>query len=366
LGQDQGFADDIPLLLDLFTSYLSFTSPPMSVITLDSGRSFQSLEGSSILDAAMQAQVALPYSCKVGRCSSCRCKVLSGNSKAFQPESGLSDKEKKDGWILSCVRTATTDMVVEVDDLGETVLPTSKTLPCRINQLQYLAPDVVQVLLRLPPTASFNFLAGQYIDIIGPQGVRRSYSLANADRAHNQLELHIREVDSGVMSKYWFHDARVNDLLRLHGPLGTFFLRDTTAIDLIFLATGTGLAPIKAILEAMNDLPTGNHPKSVTVLWGGREMSDFYLNLTDIAGDHRAIAVLSRPPADWKGAQGHVQDVLIELKPDWQNAAVYACGSPKMISGAKQRLVQAGLPPRRFYSDAFVCSSPESTESERN
>ncbi|MGE5491736.1 MAG: 2Fe-2S iron-sulfur cluster-binding protein [Actinomycetota bacterium] len=328
----------------------------MSVIKLNSGKTFQAPTGLSILDAAAQAHIALPYSCKTGRCSTCKCKVISGTTAALQSETGLTEQERTEGWILSCVRSAETDVVLEVDELGGVELPIAKTLPCRISQINRLAPDVIQVFLRLPPTAEFSFIPGQYIDVIGPNGIRRSYSLANANLADKVLELHIRAVEGGAMSQYWFNQAKTNDLLRLNGPLGTFFLRETANVDVIFLATGTGIAPVKAMLESIPHLQKEKRPKSVTVLWGGRKPQDFYMDVADIPGDHTYIPVQSRPEEGWSGTKGYVQDVLLGLAPDLKDAAVYACGSDAMIHGAKKRLTDAGLPSGRFYSDAFVCS----------
>jgi len=328
----------------------------MPQITLTSGASFQAAVGTSLLDAAAQAHVSLPYSCKTGRCSTCKCKVLSGTTFALHPETGLTEQEKNDNWILGCVRSAETDVEIEVDDLGGVQLPAAKTWPSRISEITRLAPDVVKVLLRLPPTADFQFVPGQYVDVIGPNSIRRSYSLANASFADKVLELHIRAVEGGAMSDYWFNQAKQNDLLRLNGPLGTFFMRETAGMDLIFLATGTGIAPVKAMLESMAALAADQQPKSVTVLWGGRHAQDFYLNVGDIAGGHAYVPVRSRPDEAWSGAKGHVQDVLLATVADLSNAAVYACGSDAMIHDAQARLVAAGLSPKRFYSDAFVCS----------
>lgn len=333
----------------------------MAEIILSSGTRFSIEQGVSILDAAAKAAVSLPYSCKSGRCSTCKCKVISGETIALQEETGLSAAEKADGWILGCVRSASADVVLEAEDLGGIVLPAIKTVPCRISALDKLAPDVLRIVLRLPPTAGFDYIAGQYIDIIGPGGMRRSYSLASAGASDKTLELHIRAVDGGVMSQYWFEQAKVNDLLRLNGPLGTFFLRDVAGLDLVFLATGTGIAPVKAILEDMPALAAAQRPRSVTVLWGGRVPGDLYFDVAALDGGHRYIPVLSRADDSWTGSRGHVQDVLLGLAPDLANAVVYACGSDAMIHTAQESLVQAGLPANRFYSDAFVCSAPNSS-----
>lgn len=331
----------------------------MPKITLTSGVTFVGSTDRSLLDAASQAGVFFPYSCKTGRCSTCKCKVLDGKTHALHPETGLTEQEKEAGWILGCVRTAETDVTIEADDLGGVVLPAVKTLPCRISHLERLAPDVMQVKLRLPPTAEFGFIPGQYVDVIGPHGIRRSYSLANASFADKVLELHIRAVDGGAMSEYWFTQAKVNDLLRLNGPLGTFFLRETGGIDVVFLATGTGIAPVKAMLESVVDRPADQTPKSITVLWGGRVPDDLYFDVAALRGQHTFVPVLSRAEANWAGQRGHVQNALLAMCTDLSHAAVYACGSDAMIHSAKQQLMQNGLSEKRFYSDAFVCSSAQ-------
>lgn len=328
----------------------------MVIAKLADGREFHVAEGASLLDGALAAGIVLPYSCRTGRCSTCKAKVRSGSTRAIIGESGLTPDESDEGWILTCARTAASDVVLEAEDLAGVALPAPKTLPCRISQLDYLAPDVLRVVLRFPPTADFAFIAGQYVDLIGPTGVRRSYSLANASFAEKTLELHIRAVEDGAMSQYWFGQAKVNDLLRLYGPLGTFFLRDIAGNDLIFLATGTGIAPIKAMLESMAQLPVDQRPRSSTVLWGGRKDQDLYLDVAGIPGDHTYIPVLSRAEEAWAGARGYVQDVLLALNRPLDEAAVYACGSDTMIRGAKEALTKRGLPSSRFYSDAFVSS----------
>lgn len=328
----------------------------VAIAKLVDGPEFDAPEGTSLLDAALAAGIVLPYSCRTGRCSTCKAKVRSGSTHVVLGESGLTPGESDEGWILTCARSAASDLVLEAQDLAGVTLPVSRTLPCRISQLEHLAPDVLRVVLRFPPTADFSFIAGQYVDLIGPSGTRRSYSLANASFTDKTLELHIRAVEGGAMSQYWFGQAKINDLLRLYGPLGTFFLRDIAGADLIFLATGTGIAPVKAMLESMAHLPVDQRPSSTTVLWGGRKMHDLYLDVAGIPGDHTYIPVLSRPDEAWSGAKGYVQDVLAALNRPLEQAAVYACGSDTMIRSAKAVLTRRGLPSDRFYSDAFVSS----------
>jgi CDP-4-dehydro-6-deoxyglucose reductase len=328
----------------------------MAIIRLTSGREFSAESGSSLLDAASAAGIALPYSCRTGRCSTCKALVQSGQTRPRTKETGLSCEEIEAGWILTCVRSAETDVELDIEDLGGITLPQPKTLPCRIAGLDKLAPDVLRVKLRLPAATTFSFIPGQYIDVIGANGIRRSYSLANASYSEKLLELHIRAVNGGPMSDYWFNHAKLNDLLRLNGPLGTFFLRECKNTDIFFLATGTGIAPVKAMLESLMHVPEDMQPQSITVLWGGRKPEDLYIDITVIPGRHLYMPVLSRPSEGWTGALGYVQDVLLSTAPDLSTAAIYACGSENMIRDAKKILTKAGLPTASFYSDAFVSS----------
>lgn len=334
----------------------------MPSVLLRSGRRFNAEPGSTLLAAAQAAGINLPYSCKTGRCNSCRCQVVSGASTVISAELGLTDDERSAGWILSCCRAAEGDLVLDVEDFGDVQIPAAKTVPCRISQIERVTPDIVRIQLRLPPTADFHFLPGQYIDVIGSGGTRRSYSLANAPRPDKTLELHIRAVDGGAMSQYWFEQAKANDLLRLNGPLGTFFLRNVAGRHLVLLATGTGIAPVKAMLEQLavdraEPAKQETLPASVTVLWGGRQAADLYLDIANLYPFCRFIPVLSRASDDWPGQRGYIQDVLVAQTLDLGSASVFACGSDAMINSARARLVSAGLPAERFYSDAFVCSA---------
>jgi CDP-4-dehydro-6-deoxyglucose reductase len=326
------------------------------VTITQSGRRFTANAGESLLDAALRQGIQIPFSCRTGRCSTCKCRVTSGRTAARKDETGLSKEQCEQGWKLACVRAAESDVELDIEDLGDIPIPKVQTLPCRIHELSLLAPDVILVRLRLPPSAVFVCLAGQYIDIMGPDALRRSYSVA--DTQPGLLELHVRRVDGGAMSAYWFERAKVNDLLRLHGPLGTFFLRQLDDLDLIFLATGTGIAPVYHMLKALAALPADRHPRSTTVYWGARVPVDLYLPLAAGGSSSvRYVPVLSRAPADWTGERGYVQQVLLSHRQDYSRAAVYACGSDTMIRSAQEALVAAGLPQKNFYSDAFVCSS---------
>jgi CDP-4-dehydro-6-deoxyglucose reductase, E3 len=187
--------------------------------------------------------------------------------------------------------------------------------------------------------------------------VRRSYSLAAAPAADHMLELHVRAVDGGVMSRYWFEQAKLNDLLRLHGPLGTFFLRDIAGCDLVFLATGTGMAPVKAMLEDLAQRDGAEQPRSISVYWGARAEVDFYWDPNSLGLPLRHVPVHSRPGPDWAGTRGHVQQAALAQVLPLDEVRVYACGSDAMIQSARAAFLAAGLADRHFHADAFVSSS---------
>lgn len=328
----------------------------MPIVTLINQKKFLSEAGATLLDSARAQGVALEYSCRNGRCGVCKAKAQ-GDTQVNSEEQALTQSEINDGFILTCCRAARTDIILDVEDLGHLEGIQIKTLPCRIDSVKKLKKDVVQIFIRLPPASPLVFLAGQYIDVIGQGGVRRSYSIANAPRADGKLELQIRHVEQGLMSQYWFREAKQNDLLRLEGPLGTFSLRESKASNLVFLATGTGIAPVKAMLEQLASNPAQAAHKTIYVYWGGRTLDDLYWIPSFDSLDIKFIPVLSRSEADWSGRKGYVQQALLNDGIQLAEVVVYACGSDVMIQSARENLVAAGLSPRNFYSDAFLSSS---------
>lgn len=325
----------------------------MAAVTLVNGVTFEAGPDETVLEAARRQGVVLEYSCRTGRCGVCKARVLHGETRLMGTEPALEPSELSEGFVLTCSRAVMTDVRLDIEDLGRLAGIEVKTLPCRIDVLEVMAPDVLGVTLRLPPTAAFSFVPGQYIDVILPSGARRSYSLAAAPREDGRLELHIRAVAGGELSNYWFGSARGNDLLRFEGPFGTFCRRDTGATPL-FLVTGTGYAPARAMLQEMAAQGVSG---PVWLYWGGRVPADLYDSVAFPGLDLRFVPVLSRAGDEWTGRRGHVQDAVLADHPDLGGAVVYACGSDAMIHAARDRLHAAGLPPRHFYSDAFVASN---------
>ena len=331
-------------------------------IRLVNGKQFAAKPDVTLLDAALAAGLTLEHGCRTGRCGSCQTQVTAGQTERIRPDSFLSSSQRQNGWILTCADAARSDGAISAEDLSALQGIKLQTLPARIDQISRLAPDVCSVVLRLPPHAQLKFLAGQYVNIIGQGGLRRSYSMANAPQADGKLEFFIRRVDAGLMSAYWFGAARAGDLLRIDGPHGTFFMRDVAGLDVMLLATGTGIAPIKAMLADLAGRPGAQQPRSLRLLWGGRLPVDLFCAPDASLPGLQYTPVLSRAGASWAGARGHVQDVLLGRAPRLATAQVYACGAPAMLAAAQDRLVAAGLPARGFYADAFVCSDTASSD----
>jgi CDP-4-dehydro-6-deoxyglucose reductase len=218
-----------------------------------------------------------------------------------------------------------------------------------------LSKDVMQVILRIPPNTKLDIIPGQYVDIVGPNNVKRSYSIAN-NVVENLIELHIKKVVNGELSNYWFENAKPDDLLRLKGPYGTFFLRESKK-DIIFLATGTGIAPVVSILDDLEKSKNIND-LNIYLLWGGRKNSDLYLDFSNKYKNLnlKYIPVLSRADSNWYGDVGYIQKVLLEQNLNLKEYNVYACGLDKMISEANMLLTEKGLESNSFFSDAFVAS----------
>ncbi len=332
----------------------------MSQVTLGSGTTFLAEPGMSLLDAARASGIVLEHGCRTGRCGSCKVRVAQGKTAPLRAPLSLTPAEEADGWVLTCTSQAVTDLQLDAEDLGALAGFLPRVTPSRIDVLERVADDVVRVVLRLPPASPLRFLAGQHVDVTSPAGDRRSYSIASAASAPGKVELHIRRVDGGRFSDYWFGAARPGDLLRFEGPRGTFFLRPLAGLDVVFLATGTGIAPILSMLAQIAAM-TGEPARSVSLYWGSRHAGDHYVDPTALLPGLRYVPVVSRDGARWQGASGHVQDVLLSdmasgRAPVLAGSAVYACGSERMIGDARRVLAEAGLPPRRFHFDAFVGS----------
>ena len=327
-----------------------------------SGRQFVVEADETLLDAALRQGLTLPYGCKDGACGACRGKVLCGevdHGKA-QPHA-LTDADRAAGLTLFCCATAKGDLSIECKQVGAARDIPVKTLPARIEKLERLAPDVIELHLRLPASERLQFWAGQYIDILLKDGRKRSFSLANAPHDDALLQLHIRHVPGGAFTDQVFSTMKVKDILRFNGPHGSFYLREESTKPAILLAGGTGFAPIKAIVEhAMAE----NCTRPLHLYWGARARVDLYHSALPEAwaaahANLHYVPVLSAPAAgdDWTGRTGLVHRAVLEDFADLSGFQVYACGAPAMIDAAREDFLAAGLPEEEFFADSFTFSA---------
>ncbi|MCK6392006.1 MAG: CDP-6-deoxy-delta-3,4-glucoseen reductase [Azonexus sp.] len=333
-------------------------------VTVQPGdRQFVAETDETLLDAALRQGLIIPYGCKDGACGACKGKVLAGQVDHGKAQAhALSDAEKAEGLTLYCCATAKTDLTIECRQMTSATDIPVKTLPSRIEKLEKLAPDVIDMHLRLPASERLQFHAGQYIDILLKDGRKRSFSLANAPEDDNLLQLHIRHVPGGVFTEQVFTSMKVRDILRFNGPHGGFFLREDSHKPVILLAGGTGFAPIKSIVE--HALAKGS-TRPMTIYWGTKARVDLYQHdlPTAWAAQHpqlRYVPVLSEPAPsdDWSGRTGFVHQAVMADFPDLSGYQVYACGSPAMIDVARKDFVgTCQLPDEEFFADAFTFSA---------
>ncbi|MFG0888091.1 FAD-binding oxidoreductase [Vibrio sp. CJQ_6] len=302
----------------------------------------------NLLDDALKQSIPLEHSCKTGDCGACSAELLQGD---VENENGELISQ---GQFLTCQSRAKSDAVLKANYYPELAHIEQQTLPCKLASIAFPTSDIVILKFRLSPTAKFDYLPGQYVDL-NYKGVKRSYSIANAKSATKEVELHIRRVENGKMSDLLFDPGlKVNQLMRMEGPKGTFFVRDGDK-PLIMIATGTGIAPIKAVVER---LISNKDPRTVYIYWGMRYSTEMYnTGLESIAADSGNIhffPVLSRETSVTMGKVGYVQNAVVQDFESLKPFDVYACGSPEMIKQAKGIFEQKELSTDCFFSDAFT------------
>lgn len=314
-------------------------------ITLSNGKQIPAYDGKTILEAARQSQCVLNYSCNNGQCGVCRCSLISGevdnSNDTFHSKEEINQKQ-----ILTCQAIPLSDIEIDVEDLGIYSNYPSKTIPARISTINEIAEDILRITFRTPPNNKLSFLPGQYVDLINGE-IRRSYSVANSQRKDGSFDLLVKRVEGGEMSNILFGSSKQNDLFRIEGPLGTFGWRASTKKNVVFLVTGTGIAPALSMIGDCN-----TDIQDIYVIWGNRFKREFF-EMPDIFNSLNLIKTLSRDTGIGFET-GYVQDVLISLKLKLEDTVIYACGSESMILSSRPELFKQGLDQKSFYSDSFV------------
>lgn len=319
------------------------------VKVLPSEVEFESIKDATVLDSALAAGVTLEYSCRNGSCGLCASKIIQG--EVLDQKNAVVGVGQS---FLTCqCKSHSEELIIESTYYPELSNISRKVVPCKVSSIEVDA-DFLVVKFRMPPTANFVFLPGQYINLTY-QGISRSYSIANAD-SKDGIELHIRRIAGGVMSSLLFSEIKLDTLMRIDGPIGTFFVRESND-PIIFLAGGTGFAPVKAMVEA---LICSYSSRKMYIYWGMNSGNEFYSQLpNDWAAKFdniKFIPVVSGIDAEWDGRTGFVHHAVLQDIQDMADYCVYACGSPHMIAAAKDDFVKAGLSEKKFFSDAFIVS----------
>ena len=315
-------------------------------------------EGETVLAAALRQGVVLAYNCRNGVCGTCKGKVIQG-AVSYEADElrGISKEEQDRGLALFCQAIPIADLEIEAHTVDALCDIQIRMVPCRVQQMTRLADDVMRLFLKLPENNGLRFVPGQYINILLRQGGERSFSLAGSPGQDTLLELHIRHVSGGQFTDHVFTEMKVQDMLRFRGPLGTFVFRDDLVGPVIFMAGGTGFAPIKSILE---DLFARAIDRPIFFYWGVRAKKDLYhhelvSNWVKQYRNFQYIPVLSEPRAGdhWSGRTGWVHEAVLADHPDLSNFSVYASGPPPMINAAKLGFLAQGLENSRLFYDSF-------------
>lgn len=327
-----------------------------------SGHGFDIAADTTLLDGALDAGFNLPYGCKNGACGTCKGRILSGQvDLGAAQDDVLPAAERAAGMALFCCAKPLSDLTLEVREINAARDIPVKILPCRVQRLERVADDVMVVRLKLPTSERMQFLAGQYIEFLLPDGKRRAFSLANAPHADDLLEIHVRRVAGGNFTEHVFTQMKEKDILRIEGPLGSFFLREDSDRPIILVAGGTGFAPIKGLVEhALHIHATGKMKRPMHLYLGARDRAGLYMG--DLAARWAAendnityTPVLSAPAAtdDWTGRTGLVHEAVMADHPDLSAWQAYVCGAPVMCEAALRDFTAHGLPKEEFFADVF-------------
>ncbi len=345
------------------------TASDFQITVEPSGRSFAVAAGEVILAAGIRQGINLPYGCKDGACGSCKCKKISGSvTHGVHQSKALSDEEEAQGFVLTCCAMPSSDVVLESRQVTSEGAFAVKKMPTRVSLMERKSDDVMRLLLQMPANEPFQYHAGQYIEFLLRDNKRRSYSMANAPHrlAEGGLELHVRHMPGGLFTDQVFGSLKERDILRIEGPYGSFYLREDSARPIILLASGTGFAPIKAIIEEMQ---FKGSTRATTLYWGGRRPSDLYMNdwvnakLLEMPNLAYVPVVSDATPEDgWTGRAGFVHQAVLQDVPDLSNHQVYACGAPIVVESAQRDYLAAGLPVDEFYADSFTSEADKARE----
>jgi len=333
----------------------------MSFLTLpQQGRRIAVGDSKTILQAALDAGIAYPHSCRSGRCGACKSRLVSGHVELGKHSPfALTEQDRADGLILACRAVPSDDVVVEwLDEALNTEPPAAQD--AEVVAIDRLTHDILSIRLALADRAGFRFAAGQYLSLTVPGAPARSYSMAS--RPDEELvELHVRAVPGGLTSGRIHASLVAGDTVRIDGPTGFAYLREAHSGPIVALAGGSGLAPIKSIVETAlhQDMAQPIH-----VYFGGRAERDLYLveHFRALERQFRNLSflpVLSQTASDgWRS--GFVGDALAQDHGDLTGAKAYVAGPPAMVDSCLAALGALGVQAGDIHADVFF--TPEGSD----
>lgn len=303
----------------------------------------------SVLDSASKAGWELPHSCRRGNCESCRVQVLEG--EVSPAASG--------GTALLCVSRACGDLRIAADRAEPVNTSQRKTVQAKLYRLRMAAPDVAVIDLRLPAGVKAPFKAGQYLQLHLPGAEPRSFSMSNAPKSADSVQLQVRVLPGSLFGEKVLPTLQPGDPVTVELPFGDFYLREGPA-PVILVAGGTGFAPMQSILE---DALIKQRDRSFTLYWGARKADGLYA-LEQVRkwqqkfSNFQFFGVLSNDDSDCSMRQGMVHEAVLADHPNLSQHQVYVCGAPVLVNAARQAFVQrCQLPAGHFYADSFAAAN---------
>jgi Na+-transporting NADH:ubiquinone oxidoreductase subunit F len=316
--------------------------------------------GGNLLSTLKQEEIFIPSACGgKGSCGFCKVKVKSDIGEPLATElPWLSEEEIKDNIRLSCQIKAKKDIKLEIPD----EILNLQEYQSEVESIIDLTHDIKQITLKLLDPKEISYKAGQFIQLETPpyeltdEPVYRAYSMSSNPTNKNHIELEIRKVPNGICTTYIHKYLKEGDKIKFNGPYGDFYLRDTDR-RILFIAGGSGMAPIKSILLNMRDK---QNTRKATYFFGARSKKDLFLvdkmnELENDLADFTFIPALSQPqPEDnWEGETGLITDVLAKHIESGEDTEAYLCGSPGMIDACVKVLTDKGIPEELIYFDKF-------------
>lgn len=314
--------------------------------------------GQTILEAALAAGLPFPHGCRSGNCAACKSTVLEGDVDLLPcSEFALSDAERAAGKILACRAVPWSDCRIAYLEDDEIVVHPQRLLTCEIAEIERAAHDVAILRLEIRGGGPFAFTPGQYASLEFPGLPPRDFSMASVP-GDARLEFHVRCIPNGLVSGHVAERARAGEALRVRGPFGTAYLRESHPGPVILAAGGTGLGPMLSILRA---LTAADPQREIALYVGTRDERDLYAGeaLAAIAAAHPGVRierVLSAPGAATQRRTGFLCDAIAADFDGFAGHKAYLAGPPAMIETTVAALEEHGLTKRDIHADSFFAA----------